>query len=234
MPKGEKSKIKTEILFIERCLALLKPGGRLGIVLPEGIFNNPSLAYVREFCEDRAFIRAVVSLPQETFYSSGASVKASLLFMQKFTQKEKAEFERRRRKAETKITRKYAAEIKKRTDDIERQISALVEAEDAGGPDQTVQIKSLSKELNEFEKQMKERMALETRAFRRTRHLARRSPRRALPVSRRWLASRECAVRKFLLRRHVVVNVLAEDQFQCMFGLQGQRRAVDGVKNKGL
>ncbi|MEX1098641.1 MAG: N-6 DNA methylase [Planctomycetales bacterium] len=76
-------KVKTEILFIERCLALLKPGGRLGIVLPEGIFNNPSLAYVREFCEDRARILAVVSLPQETFYSSGASVKASLLFLKK-------------------------------------------------------------------------------------------------------------------------------------------------------
>jgi type I restriction enzyme M protein len=74
-------KVKTEILFIERCLSLLKPGGRMGIVLPEGIFNNPSLAYVREFCEDRARILAVVSLPQETFYSAGASVKASLLFL---------------------------------------------------------------------------------------------------------------------------------------------------------
>ena len=31
-----------EILFLERCLALMKPGGRMGIVLPEGIFNNPS------------------------------------------------------------------------------------------------------------------------------------------------------------------------------------------------
>src|SRR5258708_38629276 len=95
LPKGAKSKIKTEILFIERCLALLKPGGRLGVVLPEGIFNNPSLAYVREFCENRAFIRAVVSLPQETFLSSGASVKASLLFMQKFTQKELLDFDKK-------------------------------------------------------------------------------------------------------------------------------------------
>ncbi len=86
-------KVKTEILFIERCLALLKPGGRMGIVLPEGIFNNPSLAYVREFCEDRARILAVVSLPQETFYSSGASVKASLLFLQRFTVVEQADFD---------------------------------------------------------------------------------------------------------------------------------------------
>ena len=47
---------------------------------------------MREFCEDRAFIRAVVSLPQETFYSSGASVKASLLFLQKFTVDEQNRF----------------------------------------------------------------------------------------------------------------------------------------------
>ncbi len=62
----------TEILFIERCLELLKPGVRMGIVLPEGIYNNPFLAHVREFMEDRAFLKAVVSLPQETFVSSGA------------------------------------------------------------------------------------------------------------------------------------------------------------------
>src|SRR5262249_31243623 len=99
LPKAEKTKIRTEILFLERCLALLKPGGRFGIVLPEGIFNNPSLVYVREFCENRAFIRAVVSLPQETFFSSGASIKASLLFMQKFTIKEQAEFDAKQAKA---------------------------------------------------------------------------------------------------------------------------------------
>jgi type I restriction enzyme M protein len=100
-------RIKTEILFIERCLALLEPGGKLGIVLPEGIFNNPSLAYVREYCEDRAFIRAVISLPQETFFSSGASVKASLLFMQKFTKKEKAEFDALRASTLVEIEEKY-------------------------------------------------------------------------------------------------------------------------------
>src|SRR5205085_4876786 len=97
--RAKLGKVKTEILFIERCLALLKPGGRMGIVLPEGIFNNPSLAYVREFCEDRAFIRAVVSLPQETFFSSGASVKASLLFLQKFTEEEQADFDARQSEA---------------------------------------------------------------------------------------------------------------------------------------
>lgn len=94
LPKSFESKVKTEILFIERCLELLKPGGRLGMVLPEGIYNNPSLQYVRQFCEDRAYIKAVVSLPQGTFLSSGASVKGSLLFMQKYTEKQKAEFDK--------------------------------------------------------------------------------------------------------------------------------------------
>jgi type I restriction enzyme M protein len=38
--------------FLERCLALLELGGRLGIVLREGIFNHPSLAYMCEFVDD--------------------------------------------------------------------------------------------------------------------------------------------------------------------------------------
>ena len=124
-------KVKTEILFIERCLSLLKPGGRFGIVLPEGIFNNPSLAYVREFCEDRAFIRAVVSLPQETFYSAGATVKASLLFMQKFTDLEAADFEDKRYTANAEIDAKYQPEIDQETARIEQEIAAAKRARDA-------------------------------------------------------------------------------------------------------
>lgn len=87
LPKSKS--IKTELLFVERCLSLLKPGGKLAIVLPEGIFNNPSSSFVREFAEDRAYVNAVISLPQETFTSTGANVKVSLLFMTKFTKKEK-------------------------------------------------------------------------------------------------------------------------------------------------
>lgn len=90
LPKG--NSIKTEILFIERCLSLLKPGGRMGIVLPEGVYNNPSLAYVRQFTEDRAKITAIISMPQETFVSAKAFVKTSLLFLQKFTEDESAKW----------------------------------------------------------------------------------------------------------------------------------------------
>jgi type I restriction enzyme M protein len=111
LPKQGQEKVKTEILFVERCLRLLKPGGRMGIVLPEGVFNNPSLAYVREFCEDRAYICAVVSLPQETFYSSGASVKASLLFLQKFTLEEHNRFNATRDQAQAECRGVYQAEI---------------------------------------------------------------------------------------------------------------------------
>jgi type I site-specific deoxyribonuclease len=68
LPKSKS--IKTEILFIERCLDLLKDSGRMGIVLPEGIFNNPNSLYVRQFVEDRAYLKAVISLPQETFISA--------------------------------------------------------------------------------------------------------------------------------------------------------------------
>ena len=120
LPKNAQNKIKTEILFIERCLRLLKPGGRMGIVLPEGVFNNPSLAYVREFCEDRAYIRAVVSLPQETFYSSGASVKASLLFLQKFTVEEQNRFNEVKAQAEAECRGAHQAELDELENDIKR------------------------------------------------------------------------------------------------------------------
>lgn len=159
LPKGAKSKIKTEILFIERCLSLLKPGGRLGIVLPEGIFNNPSLAYVREFCENRAFIRAVVSLPQETFYSSGASVKASLLFMQKFTENEQTDFDSKHAKARAEIERKYADEIADETQRLEVAIAIAKNLRD------TEQHKSLQKELKDYQKRMADTISTETRAL---------------------------------------------------------------------
>jgi type I restriction enzyme M protein len=152
-------KIKTEILFIERCIDLLKPGGRLGIVLPEGIFNNPSLAYVREFCEDRARILAVVSLPQETFMSSGASVKASLLFVQKFSDKEQADFNARQVAARREIEVRHAAEIAAETDRLEAAIKSAKAAKDADGR------KAAQTELREYLKRMDETKTREARAL---------------------------------------------------------------------
>jgi type I restriction enzyme M protein len=72
-----------EILFIERCLQLLKEGGRMAIVLPNGMFENPSLEYLRIFIKQKARVLAVVNLPQETFIPFGTGVKTSILFLQK-------------------------------------------------------------------------------------------------------------------------------------------------------
>ncbi|MCL6478774.1 MAG: N-6 DNA methylase [Peptococcaceae bacterium] len=83
----------TEIIFVERCLSLLRPGGRMGIVLPDGNLNNPSLSWMRRWVEDKAKLLAVVSLPEETFRSAAATVKASLVFLQKFTEEDKKAWE---------------------------------------------------------------------------------------------------------------------------------------------
>lgn len=83
----------TELIFVERCLNLLKHGGRMGIVLPDGNLNNPSLAWLRRWAEGRAKLLAVVSLSEETFKSSNATVKASLVFLRKFTDAESQQWE---------------------------------------------------------------------------------------------------------------------------------------------
>ena len=157
--KSKLGKIKTEILFLERCLDLLTPGGWLGIVLPEGIFNNPSLVYVREFCEDRAYIRAVVSLPQDTFASSGASVKASLLFMQKFTVKEQADFDKKKAAVESETRAKHKPEIERETTRLKAEIEAAKQARDADCR------KKAQDELRTFQRDMEERIRAESRAL---------------------------------------------------------------------
>lgn len=74
----------TEILFIERCINLLKPGKRAGIVLPEGVLDNPALDRIRRFVESRAKILNITSIPADVFLSSGANIKPSLVFIEKF------------------------------------------------------------------------------------------------------------------------------------------------------
>lgn len=82
LAKGRKSQ-KTEILFIERCLELLKEGRKLGIVIPDSILTNSTLQYVREYILKNSKIVAIISLLQHAFSPSGAGVKASLLFLEK-------------------------------------------------------------------------------------------------------------------------------------------------------
>jgi type I restriction enzyme M protein len=152
-------KVKTEILFIERCLALLKPGGRMGIVLPEGIFNNPSLAYVREFCEDRARVLALVSLPQETFYSSGASVKASLLFLGKYSEQEAADYAAKQTKAKAEVEAKHAPAIAAEKARLEAQGNAAKAAKDKDA------CKAAQRQLADYLAKMEDTKTREARAL---------------------------------------------------------------------
>ena len=87
--------IDPAVLFIDRCLQLLKPGGRLLIVLPDGILCNSGDRYVREYIMGRkdeetgdfvggkAIVKAVISLPADTFKLSGTGAKTSILYLQK-------------------------------------------------------------------------------------------------------------------------------------------------------
>lgn len=77
------TKVGRDILFIERNLDFLKPGGRMGIVLPQGRFNNTSDKYIRDFIAERARILAVVGLHGNTF-KPHTGTKTSVLFVQKW------------------------------------------------------------------------------------------------------------------------------------------------------
>ena len=85
----EKSKLKDkeapQILFIERCLQLLEDGGRMAIVLPDGIYGNNQLGYIRKYLLEKARLVAVIDVPLETFMPN-TSTKTSIMILQKTTQ----------------------------------------------------------------------------------------------------------------------------------------------------
>ena len=101
----------TEVLFMERCLHLLKKGGRMGMVLPEGVLNNKNLAAVREYFEEKAKLILICSIPQDVFIAAGATVKPSLVFMRKFTAEEEAEYTKCKREAVDEVTALHQSEI---------------------------------------------------------------------------------------------------------------------------
>lgn len=82
----EKSKLKDkeapQILFIERCLQLLKDGGKMAIVLPDGIYGNESLGYIRNWLLKQGRIMAIIDVPLETFMPN-TSTKTTIMIFQK-------------------------------------------------------------------------------------------------------------------------------------------------------
>lgn len=142
----------TEVLFIERCLNLLKPGGRMGIVLPEGVLNNSNLQKVRDFVECRAKILLIVSIPQDVFMASGATVKPSLLFFKKFTEQERQEYDTILNNATRQIDVNYSDELAS----IEVQLSKR-------GKDAV--FREEKKELKTKKKKIEEQKAIEIKAI---------------------------------------------------------------------
>lgn len=81
---------KTEILFLEKGVKLLRPQGKMLIVIPQGILSNESYDYVRDYLHSEVEIRSIVSLPTHTFVQSGVqTVKTCVLYVQKFTEEKK-------------------------------------------------------------------------------------------------------------------------------------------------
>jgi type I restriction enzyme M protein len=93
------NKIGRHILFLERSLQFIRPGGRMAIVLPQGLLNNTNAEYIRRFIIDEARILAVVGLHVNTF-KPHTGTKTSVLFLRKYTDEEKEKIQQIRAKYE--------------------------------------------------------------------------------------------------------------------------------------
>ncbi|MBQ2644399.1 N-6 DNA methylase [bacterium] len=141
----------TEVLFMERCLKLLKPGGRMGIVLPEGVLNNSNLQKVRDYFESEAKILLITSIPQDVFIASGATIKPSLLFFKRFTEEERKQYADAKNRAAKAVDKEFEPQVKeievKYADDKKAKTKALKEIE----VKKETEIKEKTKELFNYE-----------------------------------------------------------------------------------
>lgn len=89
MMPAMKPAVAPEVLFIERCVQWLKPGGRMGIVLPDGILGNPGDEYIRYWILRHCWVLASIDLPVECFIvEANVNILTSLLFLKKKSQQE--------------------------------------------------------------------------------------------------------------------------------------------------
>ncbi|MGI5070685.1 N-6 DNA methylase [Treponema pectinovorum] len=148
----------TEVLFMERCLRLLKKGGRMGMVLPEGVLNTSNLAKVREWFEGRAKLILICSIPQDVFIAAGATVKPSLVFFKRFTDEEEQKYadcvaqaqNEKRAEKQQKID-----ELNSKKETLEAEILELKSSKEKGAKakvrENNIRIKAINKELAEIE-----------------------------------------------------------------------------------
>lgn len=173
--KFEVSKFSTltEVMFIERCLKLLRKGGRMGIVLPEGVLNNGDLQKVRHYFESKAKIILITSIPQDVFVASGATVKPSLVFLKRFTESEEQEYLTAKMQATAEVEQKYAqrkaklqAILDKKADKLPPKATDEQKTEQNRLKDELKQAKKQAKnELKQLEIQIKDeiRQAIKTK-----------------------------------------------------------------------
>ncbi len=114
-------KKNSENLFIERYYQLLKENGRMGVVLPESVFDTTENKYIRLFIYKYFLVRAVISLPQITF-EPFTSTKTSLLLAQRKTDNEIREW--------NEIWAKYSSEYSKLKTRAENYIKVYIEGLD--------------------------------------------------------------------------------------------------------
>ena len=93
---GERQKVPSEQVILERSVDFLEPGGRLGLIVPDGLLNNQgeqsNCPQTRRWLAQKGFIDAIISLPDHAFRHSGAQNKTSILLFRKFTVQEERKF----------------------------------------------------------------------------------------------------------------------------------------------
>lgn len=141
----KQAKEERDVLFIERIIKMLKPGGRAAIVLPQGKFNNSSLAFIREWILRKARLLAVVGLHGNTF-KPHTGTKTSVLFIQKYSEKELANIE------------KVQNEVKASCPDYVKQIEQIIDShkEETDIPDENIPENILELLMEEFSQPEKE------------------------------------------------------------------------------
>jgi len=80
------SNASPQVLFVERIFTLVKPGGRIGIVLPESLVSSKSHGYVVQFIKDNFILKAVIGMPESLFKltgKTGTHTKTVLLIAEK-------------------------------------------------------------------------------------------------------------------------------------------------------
>lgn len=107
LARGRK-RVPLEVAGLERCADLLRPGGRLAIVLPDSIFTTTSFKYVRTWLQRTFSIRVVVDLPSETFCPFGANVRSGILFARKRLRGERVDVTKEPPRASWSLSRRCA------------------------------------------------------------------------------------------------------------------------------